>query len=89
MKEPSNYLLKRNTLSKGKSYTNLCIDIYLLISLAEELLAKETIGLPDIVRILGDRPYPLKESVKEYLIEMQDRQAKEEEQKKEEVAAAH
>jgi len=25
--------------------------------LAEELLAKESIGLPDIVRILGERPF--------------------------------
>ena len=38
--------------------------------LAEELLKKESIGLPDILRILGERPYPMKESVKEYLLEM-------------------
>jgi hypothetical protein len=39
----------------------------LIEGLAEELLAKESIGLPDIIRILGERPYPLKESLKEYL----------------------
>jgi spore coat polysaccharide biosynthesis protein SpsF (cytidylyltransferase family) len=47
-----------------------------LFSLAEELLAKESIGLPDIIRILGDRPFPMKENVKEYLQEMLDRKEK-------------
>ena len=46
-------------------------------SLAEELLAKESIGLPDIIRILGDRPFPMKETVREYLQEMLDRKEKE------------
>ena len=46
--------------------------------MAEELLAKESISLPDIVKILGDRPYPLKESVREYLEELKQRQEKEE-----------
>ena len=46
-------------------------------SLAEELLAKESIGLPDIIRILGDRPFPMKETVKEYLQELIDRKEKE------------
>jgi hypothetical protein len=41
--------------------------------LAEELLAKESINLPDIVRILGDRPYPLKESIRQYLEELKTR----------------
>ena len=41
--------------------------IILNYSLAEELLTKETIGLTDLVRVLGDRPFPLKENVKEYL----------------------
>ncbi len=58
-------------------------------SLAEELLAKESIGLPDIMRILGDRPYPLKETVKEYLHELMERKEKEDsEQKKGEEQAA-
>jgi AFG3 family protein len=39
----------------------------LIHSLAETLLAKETIGLIDIVKILGPRPFPMKESLKEYL----------------------
>ena len=55
-------------------------------SLAEELLAKESIGLPDIIRILGDRPYPMKETVREYLQEMLDRKDKED--KAEEDTAA-
>ena len=37
-------------------------------------MAKETISLPDIVRILGDRPFPMKETLKEYLKEMTERQ---------------
>lgn len=47
--------------------------------LAEELLAKESITLPDILRVLGDRPYPLKENVREYLEELKERSHKEEE----------
>jgi hypothetical protein len=49
----------------------------IFLSLAEELLAKESIGLPDIIRILGDRPFPMKETVREYLQEMLDRKEKE------------
>jgi hypothetical protein len=49
--------------------------------LAEELLVKESIGLPDIIKILGDRPFPMKESVKEYLTEMMDRKDKEDKAK--------
>lgn len=41
--------------------------------LAEKLLEKETISLPDIVDILGPRPWPVKESVLEYLQELRDR----------------
>jgi spore coat polysaccharide biosynthesis protein SpsF (cytidylyltransferase family) len=41
------------------------------------LLAKESIGLPDIIRILGDRPFPMKETVKEYLQELMERKDKE------------
>lgn len=48
--------------------------------LAEELIRKESITLPDLVRILGDRPYPLKETVREYLEELKDRNTKEEEE---------
>ncbi len=73
---------RRNILLKRK----LNIYQYDFYSLAEELLAKESIGLPDIIRILGDRPYPMKETVKEYLQEMLDR--KEKEDKAEEDSAA-
>ncbi len=45
--------------------------------MAEELLAKESIGLPDIIKILGERPFPMKETVKEYLKEMMERKDKE------------
>jgi hypothetical protein len=41
--------------------------------LAERLLEKETIALPDIVEILGPRPFPLKASLLEYLEELKDR----------------
>ena len=41
---------------------------------AEELLAKETLSLPDIVRIMGPRPFPMKETLKEYLVELTERQ---------------
>jgi|Transcript_46932 ATP-dependent Zn protease len=41
--------------------------------LAEELLDKETLSLPDIVDILGPRPYPIKESVIEYMQELRAR----------------
>ena len=42
--------------------------------LAEALLTKETLSLPEIVDILGPRPYPLKDTLKEYLQELRDRQ---------------
>jgi hypothetical protein len=55
--------------------------------LAEELLAKESIGLPDIIKILGDRPYPMKETVKEYLQEMMERKEKEDTEKQSQTTA--
>ena len=45
----------------------------MVYSLGEQLLAKETLALPDIVDILGQRPYPLKASLMEYLQELRDR----------------
>ena len=45
------------------------------------MLAKESIGLPDIIRILGDRPFPMKETVREYLQEMMERKEKEDSEK--------
>ena len=77
-----------NATRKSKYFLNLkenlstsnYIIIYLLtliFRLAEELLAKETFGLVDIVKVLGTRPFPMKETLKEYLIEMTDRQDEE------------
>ena len=37
-------------------------------------MAKETLSLPEIVEILGQRPYPLKASIMEYLEELKERQ---------------
>ena len=47
--------------------------------LAEKLLEKESINLPEIMEVLGERPYPLKESIKEYLKELEKRKQEEEE----------
>jgi len=57
--------------------------------LAEELLAKETLSLPEIVEILGPRPFPLKDTVKEYLLELQERNEAEEKEKEAKEAAAN
>jgi len=58
----------------------------LIGNLAEELLAKESINLPEIMSVLGDRPFPLKESVKEYLEELEKRKKDEEETKFDDAA---
>ena len=46
--------------------------------MAERLLEKETIALPDIVEILGPRPFPQKSSLLEYLEELKERAAEDE-----------
>lgn len=46
------------------------------------MLEKETLALPDIISILGPRPYPMKESIKEYLEELKERKVEDEEIKK-------
>merc|ERR1711957_306517 len=38
-----------------------------------ELLSKETLNLSQIIKILGPHPFPLKESVKKYLGELEER----------------
>jgi ATP-dependent Zn protease len=38
--------------------------------LAERLLQNEVLNLTDIVEIMGERPFPMKESVAEYLNEL-------------------
>lgn len=39
----------------------------LIENLAECLLEKESINLPEIINVLGDRPFEMKESIKNYL----------------------
>ena len=59
--------------------------------LAVRLLEKETLALPDIVEILGPRPFPMKNNILEYLEELKER-VKEDEQikiKEEEDAKLH
>lgn len=41
--------------------------------MAERLLEKETIALPDIVEVLGPRPYPQKKELLDYLEELKER----------------
>ena len=60
----------------------------LIAALAEELLQHESINLPQIMKVLGDRPYPLKESIREYLEELEKRQKEETENKEIEDAKA-
>ena len=49
----------------------------LVEKLAEELLKKETLTLPDIVEILGPRPFPMKENLMEYMEELKERKIEE------------
>jgi hypothetical protein len=42
-------------------------------ALGDTLLEKETINLPQIIEILGERPYGLNESAEKYLKEMEKR----------------
>lgn len=41
--------------------------------LAQELLEKETLDLLDIVSILGERPFPMTDSIKDYMKEIEIR----------------
>lgn len=50
-------------------------------ALGDLLLEKETINLPDIVSVLGDRPFGMSETITEYLDELKQRTQKEEEDK--------
>jgi AFG3 family protein len=47
--------------------------------LAVRLLEKETLSLPDIVEILGPRPFPMKANILEYLDELRERDREDEE----------
>ena len=51
---------------------------FLFCRLAERLLEKETIALPDIVEVLGPRPFPQKKELLEYLEELKERKEAEE-----------
>lgn len=46
----------------------------LVDALAVKLLDKETVNLKDLVEVLGDRPYGINESMKEYLQELKTRE---------------
>lgn len=50
----------------------------LIDKLAERLLEKETIALPDIVDVLGPRPFPMKKSLLDYLEELKERAVEDE-----------
>jgi len=51
----------------------------LIEQLAEKLLEKETLSLPEIVEVLGQRPFKMKDSLKDYLQELKDRDDQSEE----------
>ena len=57
----------------------------LIEALGEKLLEKETINLPDIIDVLGERPFGMNETMKEYLVELRERDAKDAAEKMEEV----
>ena len=58
-------------------------------ALGDQLLEKETMNLPMIIDVLGDRPYGMNETMSQYLDELTKRKEKEaEEEAAEEVDAA-
>lgn len=63
--------------------------------LGDALLEKETVNLPDIIEVLGTRPFGMNEVMEEYLSELKARDIKDkeealkkEDEEKEEVDAA-
>jgi len=50
--------------------------------LANELLEKESLDLLDIIRILGERPFQMSDTIKDYMKEIEIRKKEETEQKK-------
>ena len=50
----------------------------LIEALSEKLLEQESINLPTIIEVLGERPFPMKESLKDYLRELEARKESEE-----------
>lgn len=49
----------------------------LIENLAESLLEHESMNLPKIIKVLGNRPFPMKESMREYLEELESRESQE------------
>lgn len=64
--------------------------------MGDALLEKETVNLPDIIEVLGTRPFGMNEVMEEYLSELKERAVKDKEEalkkendeKEEEVDAA-
>jgi hypothetical protein len=44
-----------------------------VVNLGERLLEKETLNLQDIIEVLGERPYGMSDTMREYLEELQKR----------------
>ena len=53
--------------------------IYLYFRLGDALLEKETVNLPDIIEVLGTRPFGMNEVMEEYLSELKARDLKDKE----------
>ena len=81
-RDAENCFLIKKTSCKSKTIT---VTNDSQFRLGETLLQKETLALPDIVEVLGQRPYPLKASILEYLEELKERRVDE---KAQEDAAA-
>ena len=63
---------------KKKSKRKYFFILFLIkFSLGNELLSKETIGLPEIIEILGERPFGMSATMKDYLKEMEKRKTQE------------
>ena len=60
-----------------------------LEKMALKLLDKETLDLLDIIEVLGNRKYPLPDSINDYLNEIKKRNEKEEEKRKERENLKH
>ncbi len=52
-------------------------------ALSNELLEKETLDLLDIIRIIGERPFDMSESMKDYMKEIENRKQNKPKEKKE------
>lgn len=62
---------------KENSWRSKFVASLIVHRLAERLLEKESINLPEIIEVIGDRPFEMKESIKNYLNEMRERQEQE------------